>query len=73
VCIDVPAAPPDARDAMLHGGMLRVVATNEVVAPGQLAESTPAARLVHLVITDTLLTELSAAITARWSRQQTNG
>ena len=28
----------NARDAMLHGGMLRVAATNEVVEPGQLAE-----------------------------------
>ena len=48
----------NARDAMLHGGMLRVAATNEVVAPGQLADHTssgqvPAGRLVHLVITDT--------------------
>lgn len=43
----------NARDAMLHGGMLRVAATNEVVAPGQLAERAPAGRLVHLVITDT--------------------
>jgi two-component system cell cycle sensor histidine kinase/response regulator CckA len=43
----------NARDAMLHGGMLRVAATNEVVAPGQLAQNAPTGRLVHLVITDT--------------------
>jgi two-component system cell cycle sensor histidine kinase/response regulator CckA len=43
----------NARDAMLHGGMLRVAASNEVVAPGQLAEHAPTGRLVHLVITDT--------------------
>jgi PAS domain S-box-containing protein len=48
----------NARDAMLHGGMLRVAATNEVVAPGQLTDHAPsghapAGRLVHLVITDT--------------------
>ena len=43
----------NARDAMLHGGMLRVTATNEVVEPGQLAAPAPAGRLVHLVITDT--------------------
>ena len=43
----------NARDAMLHGGMLRVAATNEVVEPGQLAEGAPAGKLVHLVITDT--------------------
>jgi len=43
----------NARDAMLHGGMLRVAATNEVVAAGQLAEGGPAGRLVHLVIQDT--------------------
>ena len=43
----------NARDAMLHGGMLRVAATNELVEPGQLAENAPAGRLVHLVITDT--------------------
>ncbi|HET6530932.1 MAG TPA: response regulator [Actinoplanes sp.] len=35
----------NARDAMLHGGMLRVAATNEEVEPGR--------RRVHLVITDT--------------------
>ena len=43
----------NARDAMLHGGMLRVAATNEVVEPGQLADGAPTGRLVHLVITDT--------------------
>jgi two-component system cell cycle sensor histidine kinase/response regulator CckA len=43
----------NARDAMLHGGMLRVAASNEVVAPGQLADNAPTGRLVHLVITDT--------------------
>jgi two-component system cell cycle sensor histidine kinase/response regulator CckA len=43
----------NARDAMLHGGMLRVAASNEVVEPGALAEGAPAGRLVHLVITDT--------------------
>jgi PAS domain S-box-containing protein len=43
----------NARDAMLHGGMLRVAATNEVVQPGQLAEGAPAGRLVHMVIQDT--------------------
>ena len=43
----------NARDAMLHGGMLRVAASNEVVAPGQLAEGAPTGRLVHMVITDT--------------------
>src|SRR4051794_21497039 len=43
----------NARDAMLHGGMLRVAATNEVVTPGQLADNAPTGRLVHMVITDT--------------------
>ncbi|GGQ55170.1 hybrid sensor histidine kinase/response regulator [Couchioplanes azureus] len=43
----------NARDAMLHGGMLRVAATNEVVEPGQLAEGAPAGRIVHMVIQDT--------------------
>jgi two-component system cell cycle sensor histidine kinase/response regulator CckA len=43
----------NARDAMLHGGMLRVAATNEVVEPGQLAENAPAGRIVHMVIQDT--------------------
>jgi two-component system, cell cycle sensor histidine kinase and response regulator CckA len=43
----------NARDAMLHGGMLRVTATNETVLPGQLAEGAPTGRLVHMVITDT--------------------
>ena len=43
----------NARDAMLHGGMLRVAATNEVVEPGQLADGAPTGRLVHMVITDT--------------------
>ena len=43
----------NARDAMLHGGMLRVAATNEVVQAGQLAEGAPTGRLVHMVITDT--------------------
>jgi PAS domain S-box-containing protein len=40
----------NARDAMLHGGMLRVAATNEVMAE---TESAPAGRVVHLVIQDT--------------------
>jgi PAS domain S-box-containing protein len=43
----------NARDAMLHGGMLRVAATNEVVQPGQLADGAPAGRIVHMVIQDT--------------------
>jgi two-component system, cell cycle sensor histidine kinase and response regulator CckA len=43
----------NARDAMLHGGMLRVAATNEVVEPGQLADGAPAGRIVHMVIQDT--------------------
>jgi len=43
----------NARDAMLHGGMLRVAASNEVVEPGQLAVGAPNGRLVHMVITDT--------------------
>jgi two-component system, cell cycle sensor histidine kinase and response regulator CckA len=43
----------NARDAMLHGGMLRVAASNEVVVPGQLAVGGPNGRLVHMVITDT--------------------
>jgi CheY-like chemotaxis protein len=38
---------------MLHGGMLRVAASNETIAPGQLAEGAPTGRLVHMVITDT--------------------
>jgi CheY-like chemotaxis protein len=36
---------------MLHGGMLRVAASNEEARPGK--EGVPAGRLVHLVITDT--------------------
>ncbi|GGN61308.1 hypothetical protein GCM10010112_18340 [Actinoplanes lobatus] len=43
----------NARDAMLHGGMVRVTATNKVVEPGQLAEGAPTGKLVHLVVTDT--------------------
>ncbi|SDT79044.1 Histidine kinase-, DNA gyrase B-, and HSP90-like ATPase [Actinoplanes derwentensis] len=43
----------NARDAMLHGGMVRVAATNEVIEPGQLAEGAPTGKLVHLVVTDT--------------------
>jgi two-component system cell cycle sensor histidine kinase/response regulator CckA len=43
----------NARDAMLHGGMLRVTATNELIEAGQLAAPAPTGRLVHLVITDT--------------------
>lgn len=42
----------NARDAMLHGGMLRVAASNEVVQPGQLADG-PTGRTVHMVIQDT--------------------
>ncbi|WP_344223454.1 hybrid sensor histidine kinase/response regulator [Paractinoplanes ferrugineus] len=40
----------NARDAMLHGGMLRVAATNEVI---EESETSPAGRVVHLVIQDT--------------------
>ncbi|RAK38294.1 PAS domain S-box-containing protein [Actinoplanes lutulentus] len=44
----------NARDAMLHGGMVRVTATNEVIEPGQFAaEGAPNGKLVHLVVTDT--------------------
>ncbi|AGL19821.1 response regulator [Actinoplanes sp. N902-109] len=44
----------NARDAMLHGGMLRVAASNEVVEPGQFAaENAPAGKIVHMVIQDT--------------------
>ena len=43
----------NARDAMLHGGMLRVAAMNEVHEPGGPPEGMPPGRLVHLVITDT--------------------
>ena len=43
----------NARDAMLHGGMLRVAASNEVIEPGQQVAGAPTGRLVHLVITDT--------------------
>ncbi|WP_236028471.1 hybrid sensor histidine kinase/response regulator [Paractinoplanes lichenicola] len=43
----------NARDAMLHGGMLRVAAMNEVVEPGKGPEGMPAGKLVHIVITDT--------------------
>ncbi|WP_189078682.1 hybrid sensor histidine kinase/response regulator [Mangrovihabitans endophyticus] len=43
----------NARDAMLHGGMVRVAASNETVAAGQLGEDTPGGRLVHLVVQDT--------------------
>jgi nitrogen-specific signal transduction histidine kinase len=43
----------NARDAMLHGGMLRVAAMNEVVEPDKDSDGVPAGRLVHLVITDT--------------------
>ncbi len=43
----------NARDAMLHGGMLRVAATNEVHEPGSPPEGAPGGRVVHLVITDT--------------------
>jgi PAS domain S-box-containing protein len=43
----------NARDAMLHGGMLRVAASNEVIDPGSAAAGTPSGKLVHLVITDT--------------------
>jgi two-component system cell cycle sensor histidine kinase/response regulator CckA len=42
----------NARDAMLHGGMLRVAATNEVIEAGDKTGA-PLGRLVHLVITDT--------------------
>jgi two-component system cell cycle sensor histidine kinase/response regulator CckA len=43
----------NARDAMLHGGMVRVAATNEVHETGAPPEGAPSGRLVHLVITDT--------------------
>ncbi|MCU7725150.1 response regulator [Actinoplanes sp. KI2] len=43
----------NARDAMLHGGMLRVAASNEVHEQGELPEGVPEGRVVHLVITDT--------------------
>ena len=43
----------NARDAMLHGGMMRVAATNEVHEQGEPPEGAPKGRLVHLVITDT--------------------
>jgi two-component system, cell cycle sensor histidine kinase and response regulator CckA len=43
----------NARDAMLHGGMMRVAATNEVHESGAPPEGAPAGRVVHLVITDT--------------------
>jgi two-component system cell cycle sensor histidine kinase/response regulator CckA len=44
----------NARDAMLHGGMLRVAASNEVVKPGQFtAENAPEGKIVHMVIQDT--------------------
>ena len=43
----------NARDAMLHGGMLRVAAMNEVHEQGKPPEGVPTGRLVHLVITDT--------------------
>ncbi|WP_239080029.1 hybrid sensor histidine kinase/response regulator [Paractinoplanes brasiliensis] len=43
----------NARDAMLHGGMLRVAAMNEVVEAGRGPEGVPPGKLVHIVITDT--------------------
>ncbi|HET6480283.1 MAG TPA: response regulator [Actinoplanes sp.] len=43
----------NARDAMLHGGMLRVAAMNEVTEDGKVREGLPPGRLVHIVITDT--------------------
>ncbi|MGK5678077.1 hybrid sensor histidine kinase/response regulator [Actinoplanes sp. URMC 104] len=43
----------NARDAMLHGGMLRVAATNEVIEPGNGPEGAPPGKVVHMVITDT--------------------
>ncbi|WP_250033342.1 response regulator [Paractinoplanes maris] len=43
----------NARDAMLHGGMLRVAAMNELVEAGKGPEGVPPGRLVHIVITDT--------------------
>ncbi|MBM2621616.1 response regulator [Actinoplanes sp. LDG1-06] len=43
----------NARDAMLHGGMLRVAAMNETIEPGKGPEGVPPGRLVHIVITDT--------------------
>jgi PAS domain S-box-containing protein len=43
----------NARDAMLHGGMLRVAASNEVHEQGEPPEGAPQGRLVHMVITDT--------------------
>jgi nitrogen-specific signal transduction histidine kinase len=43
----------NARDAMLHGGMLRVAAMNEVAGNDKAPEGVPSGRLVHMVITDT--------------------
>jgi two-component system cell cycle sensor histidine kinase/response regulator CckA len=43
----------NARDAMLHGGMLRVAAMNEVADNEKAPEGVPPGRLVHMVITDT--------------------
>jgi len=43
----------NARDAMLHGGMLRVAANNEVHLQGEPPAGLPPGRLVHLVLTDT--------------------
>ncbi|SNY65658.1 PAS domain S-box-containing protein [Paractinoplanes atraurantiacus] len=44
----------NARDAMLHGGMLRVAAMNELIeADKAREEGIPPGRLVHMVITDT--------------------
>ena len=43
----------NARDAMLHGGVLTVQVSNVVVAPGDLDDSAIAGRFVRLIIADT--------------------
>jgi signal transduction histidine kinase/CheY-like chemotaxis protein len=43
----------NARDAMLHGGVLTVQASNAVVAPGDLEDAAIAGRFVRLIIADT--------------------
>ncbi|GIJ58144.1 hybrid sensor histidine kinase/response regulator [Virgisporangium aurantiacum] len=43
----------NARDAMLHGGVMTAKADNVVVAPGDLDDASVAGRFVRLVIADT--------------------
>jgi two-component system, cell cycle sensor histidine kinase and response regulator CckA len=43
----------NARDAMLHGGVLRIAATNMELEPGELVGCPLTGRVVHLVVTDT--------------------